>query len=88
MKVNVYVNWNEQKICDHEGFLEKMQDEVDNYYDDWSEEWLSEHYTYWELFVLSDDEKTEVEQRMKEELLEATINEHIGFDWEVATIEI
>lgn len=88
MKVNVYVNWEEYKVCDYEGFLREMQDEVDNYYNDWAEEWLDEHYTALQLFELSDDEKTEIEQKMKEDLLQGTIEDNLGYHWTVETIEI
>lgn len=88
MKVNVYVNWYEQKVCNEEDFLEEMQDEVDNNFNDWAEEWLNEHYTAWELFTLSDSEKEEVEDKMKEDLLQGTIDDCMGREWEVTTIEI
>lgn len=88
MKVNVYVNWNEQKVYDYEAFLEEMQNEVDNYYDDWAGEWLDEHYTGLELFNLTDSEKEEIEEKMKEELLQGTIDDNLGYHWTVETIEI
>ena len=88
MKVNVYVNWNEQKVYDYEAFLEEMQNEVDNYYDDWAEEWLDEHYGSLELFNLTDSEKEEIENRIKDELIQDVANDRIGYEWDIKTIEI
>lgn len=88
MKVNVYVNWNEQRICNEEDFLEEMRNEVNDNLNEWANDWLNEEYTAYDLFYLTDSEKEEIEEKMKQELLEATIENHIGYEWEVATIEI
>lgn len=88
MKVNVYVNWNEQRICNEEDFLEEMRNEVNDNLNEWANDWLNEEYTAYDLFYLTDSEKEEIEEKMKQELLEATIDNHLTYDWEVATIEI
>lgn len=88
MKVNVYVNWNEQRVYNEEGFLEEMRIEVDDNFNDWANDWLNEHYTAYDLFYLTDEDKEEIEEKMKEDLLQGTIDDRIGYEWEVATIEI
>ena len=88
MKVNVYVNWNEQRVYNEEGFLEEMRIEVEDNFNDWANDQLNEHYTAYDLFYLTDEDKEEIEEKMKEDLLQGTIDDRIGYEWEVATIEI
>lgn len=88
MKVNVYVNWNEQKVCNEEDFLEEMRIEVENNFNEWAEDWLNEHYNAYDLFYLTDSEKEEIEEKIREDLLQGNIESTIGYEWEVATIEI
>lgn len=88
MKVNVYVNWNEQRVYNEEGFLEEMRIEVEDNFNDWANDWLNEHYTAYDLFYLTDEDKEKIETEMKEDLLQGTIDDRIGYEWEVATIEI
>ena len=88
MKVNVYVNWNEQRVYNEEGFLEEMRIEVEDNFNDWANDWLNEHYTAYDLFYLTDEDKEKIEIEMKEDLLQGTIDDRIGYEWEVATIEI
>lgn len=88
MKINVYVNWNEQRVYNEEGFLEEMRIEVEDNFNDWANDWLNEHYTAYDLFYLTDEDKEKIEIEMKEDLLQGTIDDRIGYEWEVATIEI
>lgn len=88
MKVNIYVNWNEQKLYNEEDFLEEMRNEVNDNFNEWSSDWLNEEYTAYDLFYLTDSEKKEIEEKMKEELLEGTIDNHIGYEWEKVIIDI
>ena len=88
MKVNVYVNWNEQRVYNEEGFLEEMRIEVEDNFNDWANDWLNEHYSAYDLFYLTDEDKEKIEEKMKEDLLQGTIDDRIGYEWEVATIEI
>ena len=88
MKVNVYVNWNEQKVCSYEDFLDEIQKEVDNNFDEWLEDWLDEHYTKYDLFYLTDSEKEGMEEKIKAEMIQDTMNDRIGYEWEMRTIEI
>ena len=62
MKVNIYVNWNEQKVYNEEDFLEEMQNEVNDNFNEWSSDWLNEEYTAYDLFYLTDSEKKEIEE--------------------------
>ena len=88
MKVNVYVNWNEQRVYNEEGFLKEMRIEVEDNFNDWANDWLNEHYTAYDLFYLTDKDKEKIEIEMKEELLQGTIDDNLGYHWTVETIEI
>lgn len=88
MKVNIYVNWKEEKVCTEEQYLEAITEEVEENLEEWGETWLEEHYDTWELFNLQDSEKDEIEEKMKDELIQDTFNDRLGYEWEVKTIEI
>ena len=88
MIINIYVNWEERKIYTYEDFVKAITKEVEENLDDWGEEWLWSNYTSWELFNLQDSEKAEIEQEMKDELIQDTINDCINYEWDVIRIKI
>ena len=88
MKINIYVNWEERKISTYEDFIEAVIEEVEENLDEWGENWFDEHYTNWELFNLQDSEKTEIEQKMKDELIRDIFNDHTAREWDIVKIEI
>lgn len=87
MKIDVYVNWDERKVCDYENFIKEKQNEVNNYFDDLAGEWLDVHYTSLELFNLTDSDKEAVKQKMENEFLQDAID-NTDYQWEIVTIEI
>lgn len=88
MKVNIYVNWKEEKVCTEEEYLEVITEEVEANFEDWGETWLEEHYSTWELFNLQESEKLNIEEQMKDELVSDTFNDRLGYEWEIKTIDI
>lgn len=88
MKVNIYINWEERKVCTYEDFVEAIAKEVEENLNEWGETWLEEHYSTWELFNLQESEKLNIEEQMKDELVSDTFNDHMGHEWDVVRIEI
>lgn len=88
MKVNIYINWEEQKVYSEEEYREAIVEEVEENLDDWGEEWLEEHYSTWELFNLQESEKLNIKEQMKDELVSYAISERINSEWDIVRIEI
>lgn len=88
MKINIYVNWEERKVCTGEEYLEAVTEKVEENLEEWGEIWFDEHYTNWELFNLQDSEKGEIEQKMKDELVRETFNDYIDYKWDIVKVEI
>lgn len=88
MKINIYINWEEQKVYSEEEYREAIVKEVEENLDDWGEEWLEEHYSTWELFNLQESEKLKIEEQMKDELVSYAISERINSEWDIIKVEI
>ena len=88
MKIKVYTNWESREICNEEEFIETMREEVEENLEEWGEAWLEEHYETWELFNLLDSEKEEIKKEMIDDLVNTTIDDRLGFEWELKTIDI
>lgn len=88
MKINIYVNWEEQKVYSEEEYREAIVEEVEENLNDWGEEWLEEHYSTWELFNLQESEKLNIEEQMKDELVSYAISERINSGWDIIKVEI
>ena len=88
MKINIYINWEERKVCTYEDFVEAITKEAEENLDEWGEEWLYSHYTSWGLFNLQDSEKAEIEQKMKDDFILDAISDRINHEWDVVRIEI
>lgn len=88
MIIDIYINWEERKVYSEQEYIDAVIEEVEENLSEWGETWLEEHYSTWELFNLQDSEKAEIEQKMKDELVSDTFNDHIGYEWDVVRIEI
>ena len=90
MKIEIYINWDEQEILRPQDYQERKKTLIKEYTDDLYKETLEEvldDFSPKDIFYFDDEDRAEVYQIVSDRI-KARVNEDMEEDYEKITLEI
>ncbi len=79
----LYVNWRKKEIITDEEFKQRIEDEIENYFDDYDfNKWLNNNYSATEIWNMSTEESDEVDNEFEDWCKEEAERNLLADGWE------
>lgn len=87
--IKVWVNYSEEKVLSEKQYKETLEENNKDWYNDRSvfDEWLSNNYTRYEIFYLTDEEKEELLEEFHD-YCDSRSQSELEEDWVLEEIDV